>query len=78
MLVITPVIKFPERKIESLLLDKWKNMNKLEGEKIDTGICMYTKVYSRKHTRLSDSQTKLTNGGTNGPTCGWADRGKDR
>ena len=26
MLVITPVIKFPERKIKSLLLDKWKNM----------------------------------------------------
>ena len=52
--------------------------NKLEGEKIHTGIYVYTKVYSRKHTRLSDSQTKQTNGGTNGQTCGWADRGKDR
>ena len=31
---------------------------------------MYTKVYSRKHTRLSDSQTKLTNRGTNGQACG--------
>ena len=38
---------------------------------------MYTKVYSRKHTRLSDSQTKQTNGGTKGQTCGWADRGKE-
>ena len=28
MLVITPVIKFPERRIKSLLLDKWKNMTK--------------------------------------------------
>ena len=28
MLVITPVIKFPERKIKSLLSDKWKNMTK--------------------------------------------------
>ena len=28
MLTITPVIKFPERKIKSLLLDKWKNMTK--------------------------------------------------
>ena len=28
MLVITPVIKFPERKIKSLLLDKWKNMTR--------------------------------------------------
>ena len=52
--------------------------NKLEGEKIDTGIYMYTKVYSRKHIRLSNSQTKQTNGGTKGQTCGWADRGKDR
>ena len=26
MLVITPVIKFPERRITSLLSDKWKNM----------------------------------------------------
>ena len=28
MLVITPVIKFPERKIKGLPLDKWKNMTK--------------------------------------------------
>ena len=28
MLVVTPVIKFPVRKIKSLLLDKWKNMTK--------------------------------------------------
>ena len=28
MLVITPVIKFSERKIKGLLLDKWKNMTK--------------------------------------------------
>ena len=28
MLAITSVIKFPERKIKSLLLDKWKNMTK--------------------------------------------------
>ena len=28
MLVITPVIKFAERKIKSLLLDKWKNMTR--------------------------------------------------
>ena len=28
MLVITPVIKFLERKIKSLLLDKWKNMTR--------------------------------------------------
>ena len=28
MLVITSVIKFPERKIKSRLLDKWKNMTK--------------------------------------------------
>ena len=28
MLVITPVIKFLEGKIKSLLLDKWKNMTK--------------------------------------------------
>ena len=25
---------------------------------------MYTKIYSKKHTRLSDSQTKQTTGGT--------------
>ena len=29
---------------------------------------MQTKAYSREHTGLSDSQTKLTNGGTNGQT----------
>ena len=28
MLVITSVIKFPERKIKGLFLDKWKNMTK--------------------------------------------------
>ena len=28
MLLITPVIKFPERKIKGLLLDKWKNMTR--------------------------------------------------
>ena len=42
---------------------------------------MYTEIYPKKHTRLSDSQTKETNGGDgpiDGQTCGWTDRGKDR
>ena len=28
MLIITPIIKFPERKMKSLFLDKWKNMTR--------------------------------------------------